>query len=342
MAGGSLLPRGATPGSGRVAGRRHILATASLLALPALHAQAQTNWPGTRPVRLVTPSTLGHPGDTYTRLMAEHYVRTLGGTFVVDNRPGATGSIAIGHAAQQPPDGWTFLSASNTAHVVAPLMLRGLSFDPVRDFVSVAPLFRYGMILIVANRVPARTTAEFVAWAKAQPRGTTMASVGLGSVGHLTAERFRQMADFPAVHVPYRGAGPAMVAMVAGESDWVFDSIGNSAELLRSGKVRGLALTGPERSEVMPGYPTLAEVGYPGLLEEVWFGLWAPAGTPRPIIDRVNAATNAWLALPDTRARFTAGAHTAMPGTPEDMDRVWAEDRERWSALIRQVGARME
>jgi tripartite-type tricarboxylate transporter receptor subunit TctC len=322
--------------------RRLLLAGPALLALARPAIAQGTAWPGTRPVRLVTPSTLGHPGDTYTRLMAEHYARTFGGTFVVDNRPGATGSIAIGHAAQQAPDGWTFLSSSNTSHVVAPLMLRGLSFDLVRDFVSVAPLFRHGMILIIANRVPARSTAEFVAWAKTQTRGTSMASVGIGSVGHLTAERFRQMADFPAVHVPYRGASPAMVAMTAGESDWIFDSIGNSAELLRSGKVRGLALTGPERSAVMPEYPTLAEVGYPGLLEEVWFGLWAPAGTPRSIIERMNAATNAWLALPDTRARFTAGAHTAMPGTPEDMDRFWAEDRARWTALIRQVGAKME
>ena len=326
----------------RPARRAQILAGGGLLALPR-PALAQTPaWPGTRPVRLITPSTLGHPGDTYTRLMAEHHARSFGGTFVVENRIGATGSIAIGHAAQQPPDGWTFLSASNTAHVVAPLMLRGLAFDPVRDFVSVAPLFRYGMILIVASRVPARTMAEFVAWARTQPRGTSMASVGIGSVGHLTAERFRQMADFPAVHVPYRGAAPAMVAITAGESDWVFDSIGNSAELLRSGRVRGLALTGPERSPLMPEIPTLAEVGYPGLLEEVWFGLWAPTGTPRPIIERVNAATNAWLALPDTRARFAAGAHTAMPGTPEDMDRFWTEDRGRWTALVREVGARLE
>ncbi|MBX9700801.1 MAG: tripartite tricarboxylate transporter substrate binding protein [Acetobacteraceae bacterium] len=324
------------------ASRRALLAAAATLPFtrPAL-AQAPA-WPGTRPVRLVTPATLGHPGDTYARLLAEHCARTLGGTFLVDNRPGATGSIATGYAAQQPPDGWTFLTAANTSHVVAPLLLRGLSFDPVRDFTSVAAQFRYGMILIVANRVPARTVPEFVAWAKAQPRGTSMASVGIGSVGHLTAERFRQMADFPAVHVPYRGAAPAMVAMTAGESDWVFDSIGNSAELLRSGKVRGLALTGPERSAVMPEYPTLAEVGFPGLLEEVWFGLWTPAGTPRPIIERMNAANNAWLDLPDTKTRFHAGAHTAMAGTPEDMDRIWAADRERWTALIRQVGVRME
>jgi tripartite-type tricarboxylate transporter receptor subunit TctC len=291
-------------------------------------------------VRIIHPSVAGSPGDVYTRLLAEHWGRTLGGAFVVENRVGATGSIGTTAAAQSPPDGWTLLVNSNTAHVVAPIVLRNLTFDPVRDFISVAAMYRYGMMLIIAPNIPARTTAEFVAWAKAQPRGATLASVGIGSVGHLMSERFRQLAGFPSVHVPYRGGPPAMLAVSTGEADWIFDNIGNSGALLREGKVRGLALTGSDRAPQMPEIPTLAEVGFPGLLEEVWFGVYAPTGTPRSVIEALNAATNAWLALPDIQARMAAGAHTAMPGSPEDMARFWVEDRRRWTALVAEVGGK--
>jgi len=317
--------------------RRALLAAG--LATPAL---AQEAWPSSRPVRIIHPSVAGSPGDVYTRLLAEHWAKTFGGAFVVENRVGATGSVGTAAAAQSPPDGWTLLVNSNTAHVVGPLVLKNPAFDPVRDFTSVAAMYRYGMMLISAPGIPAKTTAEFVAWAKARPNGATLASVGIGSVGHLMSERFRQKAGFPSVHVPYRGGPPAMLAVSTGEADWIFDNIGNSGPLLREGKVRGLSLTGSERAKQMPQIPTLAEDGYPGLLEEVWFGIYAPTGTPRPIIERLNAATNAWLALPDTIERMDKGAHVAMPGSPEDMARFWAEDRRRWQQLVAEVGVRLE
>jgi tripartite-type tricarboxylate transporter receptor subunit TctC len=241
-----------------------------------------------------------------------------------------------------PTDGWTLLVNSNTAQVVGPLVLKNLGFDPVRDFTAVAAMYRYGMMLIIAPNIPARSTAEFVAWARAKPNGSTLASVGIGSVGHLMSERFRQLADFPSVHVPYRGGPPAMLAVSQGEADWIFDNIGNSGALLREGKVRGLSLTGAERAKQMPQIPTLAQDGFPGLLEEVWFGIFAPTGTPRPIIEKLNAATNAWLALPDTMARMDAGAHTAMPGSPEAVAAFWAEDRQRWRTLIAEVRLPLE
>ena len=317
----------------------------ALLAAPLLHpalAQAQADWPGSRPVRVIHPSVAGSPGDVYTRLLAEHWGRSLGGTFVVENRPGATGSLGTTIAAQAPADGWTLLVNSNTAQVVGPLVLKNLGFDPVRDFTAVAAMYRYGMMLIIAPNIPARSTAEFVAWARAKPTGSTLASVGIGSVGHLMSERFRQLADFPSVHVPYRGGPPAMLAVSQGEADWIFDNIGNSGALLREGKVRGLSLTGAERAKQMPQIPTLAQDGFPGLLEEVWFGIFAPTGTPRPIIEKLNAATNAWLALPDTMARMDAGAHTAMPGSPEAVAAFWAEDRQRWRTLIAEVRLPLE
>ena len=320
--------------------RRRVLLAAPLFA-PAL-ASAQADWPGNRPVRIIQPSVAGSPGDVYTRLLAEYWGRAFGGTFVVENRPGATGSLGTTLAAQAPADGWTLLVNSNTAHVVGPLVLKAPGFDPVRDFTSVAGMYRYGMMLIIAPTIPAKTTAEFVAWARAKPNGATLASVGIGSVGHLMSERFRQLADFPSVHVPYRGGPPAMLAVSQGEADWIFDNIGNSGALLREGKVRGLSLTGAERAKQMPQIPTLAEDGFPGLLEEVWFGIFAPTGTPRPIIEKLNTATNAWLALPETAARMDAGAHIAMPGSPEATAAFWAEDRQRWRTLIAEVRLPLE
>ena len=321
--------------------RRRLLAAAALLATPGM-ASAQQDWPGSRPVRIIHPSVAGGPGDIYTRQLADHLSRRLGGTFVVENRVGGTGAIGTAAAANAPADGWTWLSASNTSHVVAPLVLRDLPFDPVRQFAAVAGLYRYGMMLITAPRIPAATTAEFVAWARAQPQGVTLASVGTGSVGHMMAERFRLRAGFPTVHVPYRGGPPAMLAIAQGEADYIFDNIGNSGALLREGKVRGLALTGPARAPQMPEVPTLAEAGFPGFLEEVWFGLYAPAGMPPALVARMNAETNRWLETPAIRARMAEAAHVAMPGPPEAMAGFWAEDRRRWAALVAETGVRIE
>jgi tripartite-type tricarboxylate transporter receptor subunit TctC len=299
-------------------------------------------WPGTRPVRIVHPSQAGGPGDVYTRLLAEHLSRTLGGTFVVENRIGGTGTIGTAHVAQAAPDGWTLLLSSNTAHVVAPLVLRDLPFDPVRHFAPVVAIYRYGMMLIVNPRLPVRDTAEFVAWGKARPAGVNMASVGIGSVGHLMAERFHLRAGIPRVHIPYRGGPAAVLAVAQGESDYIFDNIGNSGALLREGRLRGLALTGRNRAPQMPEIPTLAEAGFPGFTETVWFGLYAPAGTPRPILDRLNAETNRWMETPAIRSRMAEGAHEPMGGGPEVMAEYWAEERGLWSEVVRETGVRLE
>jgi len=324
--------------------RRGMLAGLGLAAAATpriARAQAEA-WPGNRPVRIVHPSQPGGPGDVYTRLLCEHLGRAFGGTFVTENRVGGTGTIGTVMVAQAPADGWTLLMTSNTAHVVAPLVLRNPGFDPVRDFAPVAAIYRYGMMLIVSPRILARSTAEFVTWAKAQPNGVNMASVGTGSVGHLMAERFHLRADFQRVHVPYRGGPAAVLAVAQGESDYIFDNIGNSGALIREGRLNGLALTGPGRSRVMPEIPTLAEVGYPGFQEEVWFGLYAPSGTPRAIIDRLNVETNRWIASPAIQQRMLEGAHEPMGGSPEDLAEYWRRERAMWTEVVRETGVRAE
>ena len=318
---------------------RRTLLTAPGLAL-AGHARAQEAWPGTRPIKVIYPGSPGSPADVYVRLLCEHFGRAFGVPFVLENRAGGSGAIGSVLAANAPADGYTLLFTPNSFQVVAPLVIRNVGFDPVKAFTPIANTYRYGMLLIATNKVPGTTTAEFVAWAKAQPGPLNMASVGIGSVGHLLVDRFRRRAGIPIVHIPYRQN--VMLSIVTGECDFIIDNIGSSGQLMREGKVKPLALTGPERSPLFPHLPLLSEVGYPGFNEEVWFGLFAPTGTPRGIVEKLNAETNKWLALPETQRRFQQGAHTAVPGTPEDMARFWAADREHWAQVVRETGITVE
>ncbi len=322
--------------------RRTLIARAGLiLAAPGI-ARAQGDWPGNRPVRIIQPSQAGSPADVYCRLLAEHFARAFGGTFVVENRVGGTGTIGTAVVAQAPADGLTLLFTSNTSHVVAPLVLKGLPYDPVRDFVAIAGLYHYPMLLIINPAIPARTTAEFVAWAKARPQGVNMASVGIGSVGHMMAERFHLRAGFQRVHIPYRGGPSAVLAVSQGESDYIFDNIGNSGAFMREGRLRGLSATGRTRPRQMPEVPTLAEEGYPGFTEDVWFGIWGAAGLPRPFIEKINAETNRWLTSPDIRRRMDEAGHENLAGPPGRMHDYWMEDRRNWVEIVRETGVTVE
>lgn len=318
--------------------RRTLLA--GLAGAPlAAPARAQDEWPA-RPVKLIYPGSPGSPADAYGRLLCEHCSRHFGQPFVLENRTGGSGAIGSVVAANATPDGHTLLFTPNSFQVVAPLVIRNIGFDPVRSFMPVANTYRYGMLLIAANKVPASDIAGFVRWATSQGGPVNMASVGIGSVGHLLADRFRRRASIPVVHVPYRQN--VMLSIVTGECDFVIDNIGSSGQLMREGKVRPLALTGSERSPQFPDLPLLSEVGYPGFLEEVWFGIFAPQGTPAGVVAKVNAATNAWLATPEMQRRFAQGAHTAVPGSPADLARFWAADRTHWAEVVRETGITSE
>lgn len=322
--------------------RRVLLAgMGGVLACPAI-VQAQAEWPGTRPVRIIQPSQAGSPADVYARLYAEHFSRATGGTFVVENRVGGTGTIGTAAVLQAPHDGWTLLFTSNTSHVAAPLVLRNLPYDPVRDFQAIAGLYHYGMMLIINPQIPARTTREFIEWGKSRRQGVNMASVGLGSVGHMTAERFYLRAGFQRVHIPYRGGPSAILALSQGECDYIFDNIGNSGAFMREGRLRGLSLTGRQRAAQMPEIPTLMEEGMPDFTQDVWFGVWGPTGMPRAIVERVNAESNRWLNTPEIRARMAQSAHQSLEGPPARMHEYWMEDRRLWTDIVREVGASLE
>jgi len=321
--------------------KRRLLLAAPLLAAPR-PGRAQSEWPGARPVRIIMPSPPGTPQDSYARHLGEHWGRAFGGTFVVENRPGASGTIGLAHVASSPPDGYTLAFNSNTAQTIAPQVMKDAGFDGMKSFAPVMLVYKYGMFLLITPSIPARTTQEFIAWARAKRTGVNMASVGLGSGGQLMGERMKLRGGFPAEPIHYRGSPPALLAVAQGECDYIMDNIGASAALRQEGRLRGLALTGKARSPASPQYPTLAEEGLSGFEEEIWFGISAPAGTPRAIIDRLNAEANRWLKTELVRERMHGFSHEAMGGTPENFAEFAAWDQRIWADVVRETGVRAE
>lgn len=318
-----------------------VLVGAGLLALPR-RAAAQGEWPGRGPVRIVIPSPPGTPQDLYARSLGEHWGRAFGGTFVVENRPGAAGTIGMAFVASQPPDGYTLTFNSNTSQTISPQVMRNVGFDPVKSFAPVILLYKYGMVLIINPAIPARTVPQFLDWARARTGKVNIASVGLGSGGHLMGERVRLLGGFVAEPIHYRGSPPALLAVSQGECDYIVDNLGASEALRKEGRLRALALTGRNRAPSEPDLPLLSEVGMPGFDQEIWFGVSAPAGTPRPIIEKLNAEANHWLRGEAIRARMARLMHEPMGGTPEAFADYAARDARVWAEVVRETGVRAE
>ncbi|MBX9700802.1 MAG: tripartite tricarboxylate transporter substrate binding protein [Acetobacteraceae bacterium] len=321
--------------------RALLLAGAAVLAAPRI-GWGQGAWPMRGPVRIISASPPGTPQDLYARSLAEHCSRTLGGTFVVENRTGAAGTIGVAAVANSAPDGYTFSFNSNTSQTIAPQVMRNVGFDPVRSLSPVVLLYKYGMYLMINPAIPARNTPEFVAWARAQDGKVNIASVGLGSGGHLMGERVRHLGGFRAEPIHYRGSPPALLAVAQGECHYIVDNLGASEPLRKDGKLRGLALTGRRRNPGAPDIPTLAEDGLPGFDQEIWFGISAPAGTPRPIIDKLNAEANTWLRGEAIQVRMHGFMHEPLGGTPEAFAEFAAWDARIWTEVIKETGVRAE
>jgi len=320
--------------------RRPILAAPlALLARPAL---AQPAWPLARPVRIILPSPPGTPQDFYVRSLCEHYARAYGGTFLVENRAGASGTIGLAAVANAPADGYTLAFNSNTAQTISPLVLKDAGFDPMKSFAPVILFYKYGMFLLITAGIPARNTREFLTWARAKRPSVNIASVGLGSGGMLMGERVKLRGGFAGEAIHYRGSAPALLAVAQGECDYIMDNVGASAPLRAEGRLRGLALTGKRRSPFLPDIPTLAEDGLPGFEEEIWFGLNAPAGTPAAIVQKLNAEGNRWLQTEDIRTRMAGFMHEAMGGPPEAFADFAAWDQRIWADVVRETGVKAE
>jgi len=308
---------------------RSALAAALLAAIPALAQE----WP-TKPVKMIVPFPPGGGTDTVARPLAAKLSQVLGQQVVIDNRGGAGGTIGAGVVAKSPPDGYTVLLYS-VHGAVAASAFKNLSYDLEKDLVPVTTAAIFPDILIAANRVPAKTLPELIGYAKANPGKVNCGSAGNGTSRHLSCELFNLQAGIQATHVPYKGTGPATTALLAGEIDYIFEALGSAISHVKAGTLRPIAITAAKRAPALPDVPTAMEQGLPQFDVTSWYGLWVPAGTPRPIVQKLHAAVV--KAFQDPELRDTWVKLGADPGgaTPEEFRDLVSRDVAKWAKVVR-------
>ena len=321
--------------------RRQLLKLAvGATALPAFTQLLKAeNYP-TRPIRLVIGYTPGGSADLTARLMGQWLSDRLGQTFVVENRPGGGTNIATEAVVRAPPDGYTFLLAA-PANAINASLYDKLNFNFLRDTEPVAGIIRFPNVVVVNPSVPVKTIPELIAYAKANPGKLNMASSGNGSTIHMSGELFKMLTGTDMVHVPYRGGAPALTDLIAGQVHVMFDNIPTCAEHVKSGKLRGLAVTSTTRSQVLPDLPTVADF-LPGYEASAWYGIAAPRNTPADIVGKLNKEVNAVLADPAAKTRFTELGAILLPGSPADFGKLLADETEKWGKVVKFSGAKVD
>jgi tripartite-type tricarboxylate transporter receptor subunit TctC len=289
-------------------------------------------------VRLIIGYPPGGSADMTARLMGQWLSERLGQTFVIESRPGAATNIATEAVVHAPPDGYTLLLVA-PANAINATLYEKLNYNFVHDITPVAGLIRFPNVMEVNPSVPAKTVPEFIAYAKANPGKLNMASSGNGSTIHVSGELFKMMTGISMIHVPYRGGAPALTDMISGQVQVMFDNVPTSIEFIRAGKLRPLAVTTAQRSEVLPDLPTVADF-VPGYEASAWYGVGAPKGTPAEIIDKLNSEINAILANPKTKSRFAELGASLIGGSPADFGRLVVEETDKWGKVVRFSGAK--
>ena len=314
--------------------RRNFLhLAAGAAALPAVSRIASAQAYPTRPVRIIVGFAPSGATDIMARLIGQWLSERLGQQFIVENRPGAASNIATEAVVNAPPDGYTLLVATSVNAINATLYDK-LNFNLIRDIVPVASIHREPFLVEVNPSVPVKTVPELIAYAKANPGKINMATAGIGSGNHIAGELFKMMTGVTLVHVPYRGAGPALVDLLGGQVQVMFATMSSSIEYVRGGKLRALAVTTATRSPVLPDIPTVAEF-VPGYESSFWTGVGAPKNTPTEIVDKLNNEINAALADPNMKARLVDLGGTVLALSPADFGKLIADDTEKWGKVIR-------
>jgi tripartite-type tricarboxylate transporter receptor subunit TctC len=309
---------------------------AANLAAPATPASAQ-DYPN-RPIKIIAPFGAGGPGDVFSRQLAQFLPELLKESVVVENRPGAASVIGADAVAKSTPDGYTLLTISNTLTANETLYPHR-PYVLMRDFVPVAALNYSELVLVVHPSVPAKNLKELIALAKAKPGGLNYASAGTGTPYHMAAELFKKMTGTDIVHVPHKAAGDSRNAVIGGHIEMMFDAITTMASNVQAGQVRALGTTATTRSKVLPDVPTIAEAGVPGFEATIWLGLMAPAGTPKPIVDKLNTAINRTITRPEIVAAWDRQGAIPMTMTPAELDKFLREDIEKWAQVAKFSGA---
>ncbi len=318
--------------------RSCVLALAGLALAGIGHAFA-LDYP-TRPVHLIVGYPAGGTTDILARLVGQYMSERLGQQFVIDNRAGASNNIGTELVVNAAPDGYTLLLV-NPANGINATLFDKLPFNFIRDIVPVAGFIRVPNVMEVNPAVPAKTVAEFIAYTKANPGKINLASSGNGTSVHVSGELFKMMTGIDMLHVPYRGAAPALTDLMGGQVQVLFDNLPSSIEYIKAGKLRALAVTTTMRSEALPNVPTVADT-VPGYEASAWFGLGAPTGPPADIVDKLNQAVNAGLADPKLKARLADLGGSVLAGTPADFGKLVAQETEKWAKVVKFSGVKPE
>jgi tripartite-type tricarboxylate transporter receptor subunit TctC len=314
---------------------------ALILALALPVAVAAQTYPA-KPIRLICPFPPAGAVDIASRATAHELNRILGQPVAVENRPGAGGNLGGAEAARSAPDGYTLFMTTSGIQAINPALYAKMPFDPNKDLVPVAPLVSLNNVLVLHPSVPAKSLKEVIALAKSQPGKWTYASSGNGTSIHMSGAMFTQLTGTDILHVPYKGSGPAVTDLLAGQVHMMFDNIPSSLPHIKAGKLRAIATTGAKRDPALPELPTIAEAGVPGYESGVWFGLTVPAGTPKEIIARLNAAALQAAKAPEFVKRMTDLGYNIIPGTPEDMAAMNKAEIARWTPIVKASGAKID
>ncbi|MDB5811931.1 MAG: hypothetical protein JWN94_4053 [Betaproteobacteria bacterium] len=310
----------------------------ALAWIPLAHAQPYPS----KPTRIVVGFTAGGPSDIVARIVAQQLTERMGQSFIVENRVGATGTIGAELVAKAPPDGYALYLASQTTHAVAPYMYAKIGYDPLKDFVTVVRVVHNPLLMVVNPTFPVKTIKEFIALAKSRPGQINFATGGIGSSPHMSMELFKSMTKIDMVPIHYKGDGAAIIDVVGGQVPLLTSSMSALMPYVKSGKMRGIAVTGFKRSSVAPEFPTIAESGLPGFEVITWFGILAPASTPKDIVNRLNSEIVASVSLPNVRDQLMKMGFEIVANTPEQYAVFLREENVKWGKVVKDLGLRAE
>ena len=318
------------------------LITPSFIVLAASIALAHAQPYPSKPSRIVVGFTAGGPSDIVARIVAQQLTERMGQSFIVENRVGATGTIGAELVAKAPPDGYTLYLASQTTHAVAPYMYAKVGYDPQKDFSTVVRVVHNPLLMVVNPSFPVTSIKELIALAKARPGQINFATGGIGSSPHMSMELFKSMTKIDMVPIHYKGDGAAIIDVVGGQVPMLTSSMSALMPYVKSGKMRGIAVTGMKRSTVAPEFPTIAESGLPGFEVITWFGILAPAATPKDIVNRLNSEIVQAVALPNVREQLTKMGFEIVANTPEQYAVFLREENVKWGKVVKDLGLRAE